>query len=50
MELQNHLGLRYISLAEVEIRTEGTFIVDLEMTCIEDAHHIIKILEVDIVV
>ena len=28
---QNHLGLRYISLVEVEIRTEETFAVDLEI-------------------
>ena len=48
MEVQNHLSLRYISPAEVEIKTEGTFVVDLEIMHIGDAHHIIKILEVDI--
>ena len=48
MEVQNHLSLRYISPAEVEIKTEETFVVDLEINCIGDAHHIIKILEVDI--
>ena len=48
MEVLNHLSLRYISLAEVEIKTEGTFVVDLEMICIGNAHHIIKSLEVDI--
>ena len=48
MDTQNHLSLRYISLAGVEIKTEGTFMVDLESTRIRDAHHIIKTLEVDI--
>ena len=48
MEVQNHLSLRHISLAVVEIKTEGTFMVDLEIMHIGDAHHIIKILEVDI--
>ena len=48
MEVQNHLSLRYISLAEVEIKTVGSFMVDLEIMHVGDAHHIIKILEVDI--
>ena len=39
---------RYISPAEVEIKREGTFMVDLEIMCIGDACHIIKILVVDI--
>ena len=40
---------RYISPAEVEIKIEGTFMVDLETMHTGNAHHIIKILEVDIV-
>ena len=32
----------------VEIKTEGTFMVDLETMHTGDAHHLIKILEVDI--
>ena len=45
MDAQNHLGLRYISLVEVEIKIEETFMADLE---IGDAQHTIKIIEVDI--
>ena len=47
MDVQSHLGLRYISLVEVEIKIEGTFMVDLEIMYTGDAHHIIKILELD---
>ena len=35
-------------MAEVEIKIEGTFMVDLETMCTGDAYYIIKILEVDI--
>ena len=48
MDAQNHLGLRYISLVEVEIKVEETFVAGLEVTHTGDAHCIIKILEVDI--
>ena len=48
MDAQNHLSIRYISLAGIEIRTEGTFMVDLETMCTGDAQHIMKILDVDI--
>ena len=48
MDAQNHLSLRYISLAGVEIKTEGTFMVGLETMHTGDAHHIIKILDIDI--
>ena len=48
MDVQNHLGLRYISLVEVEIKIEETFTTDLEITCTGDICHTIKILEVDI--
>ena len=48
MDVQNHLSLKYISLAEVEFKIEGTFMVHLETMCTGNAHHIIKILEVDI--
>ena len=44
----NHLGLRYISLVEAEIKIEVTLVAGSEITCTEDAHRIIKILEVDI--
>ena len=46
MDAQNHLGLRYISLVEVEI--EETFMADLEIMHTGDVHCIIKILKVDI--
>ena len=48
MDAQNHLSLRYINLAGVEIKTEGTFMVGLETMHTGDTHHTIKILEVDI--
>ena len=48
MDVQNHLGLRYISLVEVEIKIGETFMADLEVKCTGDACHTIKILEVDI--
>ena len=48
MDAQNHLGLRYISLVEVEIKIEETFVADLEIMCTGDVCHTIKILEVDI--
>ena len=48
MDAQNHLGLRCISLVEVEIKVEETFMAGLEVRCTGDAHCIIKILEVDI--
>ena len=42
MDVENHLNLRYISLADVEIKIEGTFVVDLETMHTGDAHHISK--------
>ena len=48
MDAQNHLGLRYISPGEVEIKIEETFVADLEIMCTGDTHCIIKSLEVDI--
>ena len=48
MVVLNHLGLRYISLVEAEIKTEEIFMAGSEIMYIEDAHHISKILEVDI--
>ena len=48
MDALNHLGLRYISLVEVEIKIGEIFMVDLEVTCTGDVCHTIKILEVDI--
>ena len=48
MDAQNHLDLRYISLVEVEIKIEETFVAGLEITHTGDAHHIIKILGVDL--
>ena len=48
MDAQSHLGLRYISPVEVEIKIEETFVADLEIMCTGDAHCTIKILEVDI--
>ena len=48
MDAQNHLGLRYISLVEVEIKIEETFMADLEIMHTGDAHRTIKILEVGI--
>ena len=44
----NYLGLRYINLVEAEIKIDETFMESLEITCTGDAHHTIKILEVDI--
>ena len=35
---QNHLGLRYISLVEVEIKIAETFMADLEITCLQGTH------------
>ena len=48
MDAQNHLALRYISLVEVEIKVEETFVAGLEVTHTGYTHHIIKLLEVDI--
>ena len=48
MDTQNQLGLRYISLVEVEIKVEETFMAGLEVMHTGDTHRIIKILEVDI--
>ena len=48
MDAQNHLGLRYFSLVEVEIKIEETFTADLEITHTGDVWCTIKILEVDI--
>ena len=45
---QSHLNPKYISLIEVEIRIEVTIVAGLEIMHIEDAHHTIKILEVEI--
>ena len=45
-DVLNHLGLRYISLVEVEIKIEVTLIAGSEIMCTENAHHKIKILEV----
>ena len=47
-DAQKHLGLRYISPVEVEIKIEETFMADLEIMHTGDAHCIIKIVEVDI--
>ena len=47
-DILNHLGLRYISLVEAEIKIEVTCMAGSEIMHTEDAHHIIKILEVDI--
>ena len=44
----NHLGLRYFSPVEVEIKIEATFVAGSEIMHTEDAHCIIKILEADI--
>ena len=48
MDALSHLGLRYISPVEAEIKIEESFVAGLEITCIGDAHCTIKILEVDI--
>ena len=48
MDTQNCLGLRHISLVEVEIKIEETFMADLEIMHTGDVHCIIKILEVGI--
>ena len=48
MDALNHLGLRYISLVEAEIKIEEIFVAGLEIMHTGDAHHTIKILEVDI--
>ena len=48
MDAQNHLGLRYISLVEVEIKIGETFVADLEVMHTGDTCCTIKILEVDI--
>ena len=44
---QSHSSHKYISPIEVEIRVQTTFLVGLEIMHIGDAHHIIKILEVE---
>ena len=44
----NHLGLRYISPVEAEIKIEAIFVAGSEIMCTEDAHHIIKFLQADI--
>ena len=46
-DTQNHLSHRCISPIEVEIKIEVTFAADLEIMCIGDADHKIKILEVE---
>ena len=48
MDALNHLGLRYISPVDVEIKIEETFVAGLELMHTGDTHHAIKILEVDI--
>ena len=50
MDAQNHLGLRYISPVEVEIKIEETFVADLEITHTGDVCHTIQILEVDVAI
>ena len=47
MHVPNLLGLRYISPVEAEVKIEETFVTDLEIMHTGDAHHTIKILEVD---
>ena len=44
---QRHLSHKYISPIEVEVRVGATFVVGLEIMPIGDAHHTIKILEVE---
>ena len=46
-DILNHLGLRYISLEEAEIKIEVTFMAGSEIKHSEDVYHIIKILEAD---
>ena len=47
-DVLNHLGLRYISLVGAGIKIEVTFMAGSEIMHTGAAHHIIKILEVDI--
>ena len=44
---QSHLSCEYISPIEVEIRVGATFEVGSEIMPIGDAHHTVKILEVE---
>ena len=45
---QNHLSHEYISPIEVELRIGTTFVGGSEIMPIGDAHHIIKISEVEV--
>ena len=46
-DILNYLSLRYINPVEAEIKIEVTVMEGSEITCTEDAHHLIKILETD---